>query len=57
MLLFADDVVLFAESAEELQGMLDVLEEYCRKWRFEINVGKSKGMVCGPERREEDEGR
>jgi hypothetical protein len=23
------------------------LEEYARKWRFEINVGKSKVMVCG----------
>ena len=48
ILLFADDIVLFAENAEQLQLMLDVLSEYCKKWRFEINVGKSKVMVCGP---------
>ena len=57
-LLFADDIVLMADSAEELQGMMDVLAEYSRKWRFEINVGKSKVMVCGPEAEpKEDEGR
>src|SRR5690348_14130604 len=27
--------------------MLIVLEEYCHKWRFEVNVKKSKVMVCG----------
>ena len=47
LLLFADDIVLFAESGERLQEMLRVLEEYCKKWRFEINVKKSKVMVCG----------
>ena len=47
VLLYADDLVLFAESAAELQQMLNVLEEYCGEWRFEINVGKSKVMVCG----------
>ena len=44
---FADDIVMFAESAEELQRMLEVLEVYCKKWRFETNVGKSKVMVVG----------
>ena len=29
-----------------LQAMLKVLEDYCRKWRFEVNVKKSKVMVC-----------
>ena len=47
LLLFADDIVMFAEDAGKLQEMLDVMEEYCRKWRFEINVGKSKVMVVG----------
>lgn len=47
LLLFADDIVLFADSAEELQRMLEMLEEYCKQWRFEINVGKSKVMVVG----------
>jgi hypothetical protein len=58
LLLFADDIVLFAEDGQQLQQMLTVLEEYCRKWRFEINVGKSKVMVCGsPKQREGVEGR
>jgi hypothetical protein len=38
---------MFAETEEKLQDMLDVLSEYCMKWRFEVNVGKSKVMVCG----------
>ena len=47
LLLFADDIVMFAESAEKLQNMWQLLEEYCKKWRFEVNVDKSKVMVCG----------
>jgi hypothetical protein len=47
LLLFADDIVLFAEDGGKLQEMLIVLEEYCHKWRFEVNVKKSKVMVCG----------
>lgn len=47
LLLFADDIVMFSETGEGLQEMLDVLAEYCKKWRFEINVKKSKVMVCG----------
>ena len=29
LLLYADDIVLFAKTAEELQKSLDILEEYC----------------------------
>ena len=47
LLMFADDIVMFAEDEGGLQDMLDVLAEYSKKWRFEINVGKSKVMVCG----------
>ena len=47
LLLFADDIVMFAESAEKLQNMWQLLEEYCKKWRCEVNVDKSKVMVCG----------
>jgi hypothetical protein len=47
MLLFADDVVMFAETKDALQDMLRCLEEYAKQWRFEINVNnKSKFMVC-----------
>ena len=47
LLLFADDIVMFAESEEELQEMLGGLEEYCYKWRFEVNTKKSQVMICG----------
>jgi hypothetical protein len=40
ILLFADDVVLFANSREELQKMIDVVALYSHKWRFEENLGK-----------------
>jgi hypothetical protein len=48
ILLFADDIVLFAETEEKWQAQLDLLSQYCRKWRFEMNAGKSNVMVCGP---------
>ena len=37
---------MFAEEGEELQKMIGVHEEYCRKWRFD-QCRKSKVMVCG----------
>ena len=52
MLLFADDIVLFADSASQLQKMLEVMEGYCKKWRFEVNTKKSQVMVCGEENEE-----
>src|ERR1700759_4513044 len=38
---------MFAKSAEKLQNMWHLLEEYCKKRRFEVDVDKSKLMVCG----------
>ncbi|MCW4345840.1 MAG: reverse transcriptase family protein [Candidatus Thiodiazotropha endolucinida] len=45
LLLYADDIVLFASSAEELQEGLDVLADYCQRWKLKINVSKTKVMV------------
>jgi hypothetical protein len=49
LLLYADDIVLLAETEEDLQAMLDVVTEYSRKWRFRVNPkqGKSEVMVFG----------
>ncbi len=41
-LLYADDLVLIAESEEELQKMLNVVHDWCEKWRMRVNVNKSK---------------
>ena len=44
-LLYADDVVLFAHSAADLQGLIDVVDQFCRRWHMDINVKKSEVMV------------
>jgi hypothetical protein len=49
LLLYADDIVLLARSAAELKAMLRVTCEYARKWRFDVNHGKSNVVVFGPE--------
>ena len=46
-LLYADDVVLVAESAEKLQGLIDVVDKFCRRWHMDINLKKSEVMVVG----------
>ena len=40
-LLYADDIVLFAENEEKLQLLLNVLCTWCRKWHLSINQTKS----------------
>ena len=44
-ILYADDTVLLAESAEELQSELNYFYEYCEKWNLKVNINKSKVMV------------
>ena len=48
-LMFADDVVVMASSAGELQRMFDVLSRFAQRWRFKFNFGADKTavMVCG----------
>ena len=46
-LLYADDVVLLAESPDELQKMLDMMGQYAEEWKFSFNASKSKTMVVG----------
>ena len=45
LLLYADDVVIFAESSETLQVEIDKLYEYCEKWKLRLNTEKSKIIV------------
>ena len=41
LLLYADDIVIFAESAESLQSTIDDLFIYCARWKLRINTSKS----------------
>ncbi len=45
VLMYADDTVLFADSPEELQKCLNVLEMYCKEWRLSVNVEKTKILI------------
>ena len=44
LLLYADDIVLLAESLEDLQRMSDILARHARQWRYEVNLRKTKYM-------------
>jgi len=40
---YADDImVLFANSNTELQNCLDILSEYCKRWKLDVNTVKTK---------------
>ena len=45
ILLYADDTVIFAESAPELQQALSVFEKYCTEWKLSVNVTKTKVVI------------
>ena len=45
ILLFADDTVLFSNSQDILQGMLNLFENYCDEWQLTVNVSKTKILI------------
>ena len=47
LLFYADDIVLLADNQAALTASLRVLEDYARKWRFQVNHGKSNVVVFG----------
>ena len=44
-LLYADDTLILAESAKDLQKALDGLYIYCNKWALNVNVDKTKVII------------
>ncbi len=44
---WADDLILVSKSAKGLQCCLDILQEYCTKWRLRVNESKTKIMAVG----------
>ena len=45
IILYADDTVIMAESAADLQKQLDSFSDYCDIWTLKVNVEKSKIVV------------
>jgi len=45
LLLFADDMAIFAKSPEELQTNINLLHSYCKTWGLIVNTDKTKIMV------------
>ena len=41
ILLYADDIVLFAQNEEDMQSLLFIVEIWCQNWRLEVNLAKT----------------
>ena len=41
-LLYADDIVLVAPDKESLEVLIKVVEEWCGRWRMNLNIAKTK---------------
>ena len=40
----ADDIVLIAGTEDELQSLIFIVENWCKKWRLELNLTKTNIM-------------
>ena len=42
--MYADDIALVSDSEWNMQGMLDIVNIWCHKWRLKINANET-GIV------------
>ena len=45
VLLYADDTIILAESASDLQSALSGLREYCVQWDLKVNISKTNVVI------------
>ena len=45
LLLYADDTIIMAESATELQDCVNAVSHYCKLWSLKINSTKTKVLI------------
>ena len=45
LLFNTDDIVIFANSSEQLQESLNLLSDYCSRWKLTVNVAKTKVRI------------
>ena len=50
LLLYADDTVILAESAQQLQAALNAMFLYCKTWKLQVNASKTKVVVFSKKR-------
>ena len=48
---FADDIVLMAESDNDLQNILEVVSNYANRWKLRFNASKCVVLVVGQKKR------
>ncbi len=51
-ILFVDDTGFIAENESDLQNLVSVFDNVCKKRKLKVNVNKSKVMVCKRSRSE-----
>jgi hypothetical protein len=44
LLCYADDTLLFSETYEGMQNLLNVFSDYCKLWKLEVNLSKTKTL-------------
>ena len=49
-LLYADDIVIITNTAENLQKLIDCVNSWCNRWRMSINTEKTNIMHFRPKR-------
>ena len=45
LILYTDDTLLFSESLDGIQSMLDEFSTYCKIWKLEVNTSKTKVVI------------
>jgi hypothetical protein len=45
LLLYADDIVILSQTPYDLQKGLDILYEFCNKWKLKVNEDKTKVII------------
>ena len=45
MLMYADDLTIFADTVFDMQTKIDLLHSFCKKWKLIVNLDKTKMMV------------
>ena len=50
-LLYADDLLIISESEEGLQNCISILEQYCNRWKLEVNLDKTKVIIFSRRRK------